>query len=50
MEEAYKERISRAKELLDSLLDIPLEQRDTARITAVIKAIEHNTKLMKGEI
>jgi hypothetical protein len=50
MEEAYKERISRAKELLDSLLDIPLEQRDTARITAVVKAIEHNRKLMKGEI
>lgn len=50
MEEAYKERILRAKVLLDSLLDAPLSQRDIARVNDVIEAIEHNTKLMKGDI
>lgn len=50
MEEAYKERILRAKVLLDSLLDAPLAQRDIARVNDVIEAIEHNTKLLKGEI
>lgn len=50
MEEAYKERILRAKVLLDSLLDTPLMQRDITRINDVIKAIEHNEKLRKGEV
>lgn len=50
MEEAYKERTLRAKALLDSLLDTPLMQRDIYRINDVIKAIEHNEKLRKGEV
>ena len=49
-EEAYQKRIDRAKELLNALLDVPLEQQDTYRINAVVKAIEHNRKLMEGEV
>ena len=50
MEEAYQKRIDKAKELLNALLDVPLEQRDTYRINDVVKAIEHNRKLMEGEV
>lgn len=50
MEEAYKTRIDKAKELLNALLDVPLQQRDITRINDVLKAIEHNKKLLKGEI
>ncbi len=50
MEEAYKTRIDKAKELLNALLDVPLQQRDITRINDVLKSIEHNRKLLKGEI
>lgn len=50
MEEAYKTRIDKAKELLNALLDVPLKERDITRINDVLKAIEHNRKLLKGEI
>ena len=50
MDEAYKTRIDKAKELLNALLDVPLEERDTTRINDVVKAIEHNRKLMEGEV
>lgn len=50
MEEAYTTRIDKAKELLNALLDVPLKERDITRINDVLKAIEHNRKLLKGEI
>lgn len=50
MEEAYQARIDKAKELLNVLLSAPIMQQDIHRINEVVKAIEHNRKLMKGEI
>lgn len=50
MEEAYKERIDKAKELLTVLLDVPLKERDITRINDVLNGIKYNRKLLKGEI
>ena len=50
MEEGLKARIQKASELLDTLLEVPLEDRDWDRINAVIKAISHNTNILNGAI
>lgn len=45
-----KDRILKAKKLLTTLLDTPLEQRDFKRIEDVSKAIKFYEKLMKEEV
>lgn len=50
MEEGLTARIEKAKELLQALLDVHYSEQDTSRINAVAKALQHNTKLLKGEV
>ena len=50
MDEALKDRIQSATQLLHKLLEVPLDTRDFTRINAVLKAIEHNNKILHGMI
>ena len=50
MTEGLTARIDCAKKLLNELLEVPLIERDFARITAVIDSISHNNKLLYGAI
>lgn len=50
MDAGLRARITAGQELLDFLLSVPLEDRDWRRITDVVNAINHNNKLLHGEI
>lgn len=43
-------RIERASKLLDKLLEVHLIDRDFQRISAVLRSIEHNNKLLHGMV
>jgi len=50
MHTALKARVEAAKALLIKLHEVPLLERDDARINAVIKAISHNRELLSGKL
>ena len=50
MTEGLLARIDKAKKLLDKLMVVPLMERDTSRVKDVLASIEHNTKILKGEV
>lgn len=50
MDEGLTYRIKASEALLQNLLNTPLEDRDWTRISAIIKAISHNNKILKGAI
>jgi len=50
MTEGLIARKQAAKKLLKELLDTPLKDRDELRISHVLKAIEHNTELLSGDL
>jgi len=45
--EALRYKIDKAKELLDSLLEINFMERDTHRVNDILKAIKFNEKLLE---
>lgn len=50
MEAGLVARIEKAEKLLSELIEIPLDDRDWARINAVYDSISHNNKILKGAI
>lgn len=50
MEAGLIARIEKAEKLLSELIEIPLNNRDWARIAAVGDSISHNNKILKGAI
>ena len=50
MEAGLRARIEAGESLLLQLLAIPLADRDWRRINDVVNAINHNNKLLHGEI
>ena len=50
MEAGLRARIEAGESLLLQLLAIPLADRDWHRINDVVNAINHNNKLLHGEI
>lgn len=50
MSEGLLDRLNKASNLLNELLEVPLNDRDFHRIAAVIKSIEHNNKLLHGMV
>lgn len=49
-DEALVVRIDKAKKLLDSLLEVPIKDRDFNRIKDIVEAISFNQKLLRKEI
>ncbi len=50
MDEGLIARINAASTLRDLLLGEPLETRDISPLNSVIKAINHNTAILEGNI
>lgn len=50
MDAGLRARIEAAEELLRTLLEVSLIDRDWNRIADVVNAISHNNKLLKGII
>lgn len=46
-QEALKDRITSAKALIKTLIEVPLLTRDTTRINDIVKAIKFNEELLK---
>ena len=50
MDAGLRARIEAGERLLHQLLEVPLADRDWRRINDVVNAINHNNKLLHGEI
>lgn len=50
MDAGLRARIEAGERLLHQLLEAPLADRDWRRINDVVNAINHNNKLLHGEI